>query len=119
MTSSFFSGRSRAEQTSPHVELASVGVNVTVTEREAGNDGIEWAPDAKLAERIRADLPNAGTNKPDMGTSLTLARHAAVLKQEAEFLTDTGHKVPPPDQDDLIAALRFAADQLFDSVVIA
>lgn len=113
MTLSFFSGRKRAAQTPPHVEPACVGVNVTVTEREAGNDGLDWNPDPQLAARIRADLPNAPS------PNLIAARHAAVLDQEAAFLTDRKGNVPPPDEADLIAALRFAAEHIRDGIVIA
>jgi hypothetical protein len=91
---------------------------VTVTEREAGNDGLDWKPGeyAELAEKIRVDLPNAP--KPP-SKNLIAARHANTLKQEAAFLADTSGKVPPPEREDLIDALQFAANRLFDSVLIA
>lgn len=115
MELSFFRRRNRDARTAPHAEPARVGVNVMATERDGGNDGLDWNPDKDLAERIRADLPNAAP----ISTNLRAARAAKVLQQEAAFLADTSGNVAPPEREALIDALQFAANYIFDRIVIA
>ena len=104
---SFFSRRRANRDADPLAQPARVGVNVTLTHRDASNDGLDWKPGehADLAAKIRQHKPTVGTNKPDMGTNLVMARHAAVLKQEAAFLADTSGTVEPPEREALIDAL--------------
>lgn len=96
--------RNRDARTYPHPHSVTVPANVTATQCDAGNDGIEWVPpDAQTVAHIGKHMPNAGTNVPDAN-----GRAARVLIQEAAFLSDTTGRVPPPEKDDLVNALLFA-----------
>ncbi|SEJ55231.1 hypothetical protein [Frateuria terrea] len=115
MTLSFFSGRKRTARTHPQLQPVTVPVNVTVTEREAKQEGVDWAaPDAETVAHIGAHLPN----RP-VSANLRAARFAAVLDRQAAFLADRTGTVEPPERWEVVDACRFAAEHIRDGVVIA
>lgn len=89
-----------------------VGVNVTVTRREAEPErGLQFVSHPE-AEHIRAHLPRVASE------NLKACRFAAVLDREAAFLADTSGKVEPPERWEVIEACRAGAEALRDGVVI-
>ncbi|HEV2540227.1 MAG TPA: hypothetical protein VGU03_11020 [Frateuria sp.] len=92
-----------------------VGVNVTLTRREAE---LERGIDLDLAgcdvDHIRKHLPSQ-----PVSANLRARRFAAVLDREAAFLADKTGTVEPPERWEVVDACRFAAEFIRDSLVIA
>lgn len=112
MSRYFLSRKPRAHRP-PNAEPASVGVNVTVTERDPVDDALEYLRHDDLTAHIGKHLPNAGKDKPSQ--NLKAARAASVLDRYCDYLQGTG---PTPDLIELVDACRFAAESLRDGVVI-
>jgi hypothetical protein len=99
-------------RTSPQHLPTPVGVNVTVTRREAEPEcGLEFVSHPEAAH-IRAHLPRVAS------PNLTACRFAAVLDREAAFLADKTGTVAPPERWEVIEACRAGAEALRDGVVI-
>ena len=92
-----------------------VGVNVTVTRREAEPErGLPFVVDQQTVEHIRKHKPNAAHPRAE----LRACRVAAVLDREAKFLADRTGTVEPPERFEVVDACAFAAEFIRDRIVV-
>lgn len=92
-----------------------VGVNVTVTRREAEPErGIEPDLTGCDVEHVRKHLPNV----THPSAELRACRVAAVLDRLADFLDDPAGVVSMPERPESTDALRFAAEFIRDRIVV-
>src|SRR5579875_69669 len=100
MIASLFRPRASARHATPHDDPTPVGVNVTLTRREATPErGLEFVSHPE-ADHIRAHLPRVASE------NLKACRFAVVLAREAAFLADTSGKVEPPERWEVIEACK-------------
>lgn len=102
-------------RTSPQDLPTPVGVNVTVTRREAEPErGIEPDLTGCDVEHVRKHLPRAAHPSAE----LRACRVAAVLDREAKFLADRTGTVEPPERFEVVDACAFAAEFIRDRIVV-